>query len=157
MRFYPPPIRKFTLPNGDTITSVRKDIMEAALRPRRPRPKRGDKVMFHISPKHVASAIVSRVDGGYVYIVRKTGRHTYLQELLDSEIVHIISSGHEVPISDQERELAEHRRKLHRRLAMRLAAVYHGRPVDEAYVFGEATGGAIFGAMATAALEEFDR
>jgi hypothetical protein len=51
----------------------------------------------------------------------------------------------------------EERRKTHRKLAMRLAEVYHGRPVTEEYLLGEATGGAMFGALATAAMELLDQ
>jgi hypothetical protein len=39
-----------------------------------------------------------------------------------------------------------------RALAVVLAAVYHGQPVNEAFVFGAATGGKVFVDQATAVL-----
>lgn len=130
--------------------------MKEAPRPKRPKIERGDKVMFNQTSKHMCSGIVSRVNGAYVYVVRRIGRHTFTQEFYDIEIRRVVSKGNSVPETDHERELADKRRQTHRQLAMRLAEVYHGRPVSEDYVFGEATGGAMFGALATAAQELLD-
>jgi hypothetical protein len=154
-----PPTTQITLPNGDKLTIVRKDIMDAALRPKRkPLAQPGDKIRAHHPfAAGVKTGVVQRRNGGYVYVAVKVGRVTFSAELYDNEIAEIISSGNPVPITDRERELAAKRVVKRRALAMKLAEVYHGRPVDEDYVFGEATGGAMFGAMAEAALELLDQ
>lgn len=113
----------------------------------------GDKVLFTISPKHVASGIVQQVDGEYVIVIRRKQGRTFPIELLRGEVIHVTSHGNPIPETDHQARKRIERKAIRRKLAMVLAEVYHGRPVTMGFIMGEATGGDVFLRQADAVME----